>query len=523
MIPPDDELIFADESNEEPLIQSPYTWKLLVVDDDEFVHKVTRLVLDEYKYKGAGLEILSAHSAQDARTILQEQRDIAVILLDVVMETSHAGLDLAAWIRNELQNEMVRIILRTGQPGEAPEQEVIFQYDINDYKEKAELTSQKLSTTVTTALRSYQDLCTIERNRIGLARIIKASPTIFKSQTMSEFASSVLSELTTSIGEEDSSILARSSGLAATRQKDGYHIIASTGLFRDKQGVTLDQIDDPQALEIINKAADTKECVFNSNAFARYFKSINGSESIIYVRRSTPIPENDRCLIEIFSANITVAFDNIDLNNALLETQREMLFTLGEVVETRSSETANHVRRVAEYAALMGKWTGMSERNIRRLKLAAPMHDVGKIGIPDAILLKPAKLTTEEFDIMKTHTLIGHDILNKSARPVMKMAARIALEHHERWDGAGYPYGIAGENISIEGRITMITDVFDALGSNRVYKTAWKTEAILQYLQENKGTMFDPNLINLFIDNLESILEIRELFPDDTKQSQLSS
>ncbi len=513
-----DELIFADETEEEQGKHQTSVgpnWKLLVVDDDEFVHKVTTMVLRDYKFEGQGLDIISAYSAKEGMQTLQDNPDIAIILLDVVMETPHAGLEMAAWIRDELKNRIVRIILRTGQPGEAPEQEVIFKYDINDYKEKAELTSQKLYTTVTTAIRSYRDIRIIERNRRGLARIVKSSPTIFKAQSLGEFASGALIQLASTICLEDDSLLARASGFAAARQEGEFKVIASTGRYEKNRGQLINQIKDQEAIKCIEQAAKNKKSFFSDTAFVGYYRTSSDSENIIYLRGTHPIRDADRKLIEIFSSNISVAFDNIDLNLALTETQRELLFTLGEVVETRSSETANHVRRVAEYSYVLALKAGMNEEQASCLKMASPMHDVGKIGIPDSILLKPAKLDEDEFELIKSHTLIGHEVLKGSNRPVMQMAATVAMQHHERWDGTGYPSGLKGEEIDIVGRITMLTDVFDALGSKRVYKQAWLTSDILNFLEKNKGTMFDPRLVELFMNNLDEFLEIRNRLPDE--------
>lgn len=202
------------------------------------------------------------------------------------------------------------------------------------------------------------------------------------------------------------------------------------------------------------------------------------------------------------------------MQDEVIETQKEIILTLGEVVETRSNETANHVRRVADLSYILARRYGLSKEESELLRLASPMHDVGKIGIPDTILNKPGKLTQEEMEVIKTHTTLGHEILKHSERPIIKAAAIVAYEHHERWDGKGYPRGLEGEEINIYGRITGITDVFDALGSERVYKKAWSIEKIKGYFEEGKGKQFDPHLTELFFDNLEEILELRRSFPD---------
>lgn len=514
-MPKNDDLVFAEETNNPAPTTDARKWKLLVVDDDDFVHKVTALVLEDYEFDGNGIELISAYSAEQGMTALAEHPDTAVILLDVVMETSHAGLDMAEWVRNELRNPLVRIILRTGQPGEAPEQDVIFKYDINDYKEKSELTSRKLVTTVSTAIRSYRDIRTIERHRRGLARIVAASPTIFKTQSLGEFASGVLQQLSSTVCLDDDTIIARAAGLAATRKGDDFEIIASTGRFEGARGKGLSAVPDESAVAAIEKAVEEKRSFFTDDAFVGYYKTLRGSESIIYLGGITLASEEDQRLIEIFSTNIAAAFDNIDLNTMVNEAQKELLRVLGEAMETRSAESTNHVRRVSEYCYLLALKAGMSEKDADTLRTASLVHDAGKIAIPDSILLKPDTLTPDEFELMKQHTELGHDVLKEADSPLMQAAATVALEHHERWDGTGYPRGLCGEEISLFGRMAMLADVFDALGCSRAYREAWPLEDILEFITEHKGSLFDPNLVDSFLEGLDEIKAIRERFPDD--------
>ncbi|MFA7083842.1 MAG: HD domain-containing phosphohydrolase [Arcobacteraceae bacterium] len=185
---------------------------------------------------------------------------------------------------------------------------------------------------------------------------------------------------------------------------------------------------------------------------------------------------------------------------------------MGEIVETRSEETGNHVKIVAEYSKLLAIKCGLSTSESELLKHASPMHDIGKVGIPDAILNKPGKLTPEEFEIMKNHTTVGFEILKNSNRPILKASAIVAYEHHEKWNGTGYPRGLKEQDIHIYGRITAIADVFDALGSERIYKKAWKLNDILEHFKEERGKHFDPTLIDLFFEHLDEFLEIREMY-----------
>lgn len=204
----------------------------------------------------------------------------------------------------------------------------------------------------------------------------------------------------------------------------------------------------------------------------------------------------------------------INLNKEILETQKEIVYKMGEIGETRSKETGDHVRRVAEYSELLARLAGLDKEEAELIKLASPMHDIGKVGIPDAILKKPGKLTSEEFEVMKTHAELGFNLLNHSTRPVLKAAAIIAHQHHEKWNGEGYPQQTRGEDIHIYGRITAVADVFDALGSDRVYKKAWPLDQILTLFNEQQGQHFDPALVDLLTNNLAAFLEIRDRYPN---------
>ena len=211
------------------------------------------------------------------------------------------------------------------------------------------------------------------------------------------------------------------------------------------------------------------------------------------------------------------------LNNEVEATQREVVFTMGSIAEERSKETGKHVQRVAEYSLILARLYGLTLEESILIKNASPMHDIGKIGIPDAILNKPSRLTEEEFETMKTHSEIGYRMLKHSTKSILKAAAILAYQHHERWDGKGYPQGLKADDIHIYGRITAIADVFDALGSERVYKKAWPIKKILKFFEEEKGKQFDPDLIDLFHDNLEYFLAAKENIESDSGIPALSS
>lgn len=334
-------------------------WKVLIVDDEEDVHDVTTMALRRVVFEDKQLKLFHAYSASEAIQILIEEVDIAIGLIDVVMENDTSGLDLVKTIRSQMGNEAIRLILRTGNPGFAPEDSVILAYDINDYRVKTELTAQSLKTMIITALRSYKGIVTIT------------------------------------------------------------------------------------------------------------------------------------CL-----------------NREIDDTQKELLFTLGEIAESRSYDINHHVERVGHITALLALKLGFDSEEAKLLKLAASMHDIGKIAIDDRILNKPGKLTKEEFEVIKKHSFFGREILKNSERKLLKTASIIAFEHHENYDGSGYPRGISGEDINLSSRIVALVDVYDALSIKRVYKDAWSKEAIYDFIREQDGIKFDPKIVKVFFDNLNEIEDV---------------
>lgn len=224
--------------------------------------------------------------------------------------------------------------------------------------------------------------------------------------------------------------------------------------------------------------------------------------------------------------NVALSFDEIkqkvddglqeinSLNQEIEATQKEVVFKMGAIGESRSKETGNHVKRVAQYSELLALYYGLEKNEAEMLKQASPMHDIGKVAIADAILNKPGRFDETERAIMETHAKLGYELLKDSQRPLLKMASIIAHEHHEKWDGSGYPQGKKAEDIHIYGRITALADVFDALGSDRCYKKAWDDEKIFNLFKEESGKHFDPKLVDIFFEHLDEFLKIRETFKD---------
>lgn len=225
---------------------------------------------------------------------------------------------------------------------------------------------------------------------------------------------------------------------------------------------------------------------------------------------------------ELLKRSIDVLETNLYEKLQIIEkTQSEIITRLGKAAEFRDDETGKHIERIADYVELMADHMGLGWDQKKMLKSAAPMHDVGKIGIPDSILLKPGKLTEEEFNIIKLHTIIGSRILGGTTLPILELAKEIALTHHERYDGTGYPFGLKGDQIPLSGRIVAVMDVFDALTSDRVYKSAWSIEKALDYINEQRGKQFDPMVVDAFMDLSDKIINIKLTKADQIRTKPL--
>ncbi|MBI9109023.1 MAG: DUF3369 domain-containing protein [Spirochaetales bacterium] len=500
--------------HEEPALQKQVNdenpWKVLVADDEEVIHKLTKMVLQNYSFEGRSIKLFGAYSGKETLEILGREKDIALVLLDVVMETEDAGLLCAKDIRERLQNHSVRIILRTGQPGQAPERDIIINYEINDYKAKSELTSQKLFTVITTSLRDYKHIDTITRNKNGLENIIAASQKLFKINSFSLFATGILQQLTSILDLGRDSLYINYSSLSAIQEyhKNTFTIRAATGVYSGKEDLDVVDVIPSGLYSQLMEAVRQQKSVFSPDAYIGYFETQKGEKSLLLFQWQRNLNEIDHDLISIFGTNVAAAFENISMNNEISATQKEIIFTFSEVVEGRSKETVKHLRRVTEAACLIAQKIGMSFPEIEMLRLTVPMHDIGKVGTPDSILMKPERLSPEEYEIMKEHTEIGFNIFKNSTLEMMSTAATIAYEHHEKWNGKGYPQGLKGDEIHIFARITALVDVVDALANKRCYKKAWSMDDVLYLIKKERGEHFEPRIVDAFLDSLDEYIEI---------------
>ncbi|MCP3849691.1 MAG: DUF3369 domain-containing protein [Gammaproteobacteria bacterium] len=509
----DNELIFLDEGSKDSdraVLDSRHVpWKVLVVDDEEQVHIVTRMVLGEFSFDGRQLEIIHAYSGNEAIELFHKYRDIAICLLDVVMETDTAGLDVVRQVRDKIKNIYTRIVLRTGQPGQAPEDEVIKELDINDYKDKTELTHSKLHTLIYSCLRSYRDIIALDNTRKGLEQVIRASNNVFSHRFTGEFAQGILQQFSSLMQFDEHAAYAIDDGLAAHSAKGKLLIVEGIGQFDQHCGDDL-EFYLPEEMKVqLNEQNTSFMTIHTENAFLASNLIDKKQKNILYLKKKGSSTTLQRKILDIFSHNVLVAFQNLYLLEDIEKAQREMVYLLAESIESRSKETGFHLKRVANLSYLLASALGVDEDMALKIHRASPLHDLGKVAIPDAILNKPGKLTSDEFEIMKTHAQIGHDIIMSSEQELCVTGRMIALEHHERWDGNGYPNGKKGNEISVEGRITAVADVFDALTCTRCYKSAWSIDDVFYYMRENSGSQFDPNIIDVLLMNE---MEVRQIY-----------
>lgn len=369
---------------------------------------------------------------------------------------------------------------------------------------------------VRSRLRVYRDLRTIEAQRNTFSQILDATANDQTTQSIRELAFNVLGQVKRLLGVHKADLycaVVPSNSMPNSRSPKLYETedIRESVIY-GSTGTSIPEL----VLQRLGQALETRCSMHFDDAYIAFTTGRDEvNDGLMYLRHGEQLAPEAKQLLELYAQSVSITFENLSLHNNLQETQKELVYLLGGAVEARSKETGAHVKRVSICSGKLASLAGLSEATVNLITLASPLHDIGKLGIPDSILHKPGQLETHEWEIMKRHAEYGRDILLKSANPVMRMGARIAYTHHERWDGKGYPQGLKGKEIPIEGRITTLVDVFDALGSRRSYKKEWSTLQITAALLQGKGTHFDPELVDLFVANLKTFQLVRAEHPDN--------
>ena len=377
----DDVLHLIDDSGaDHPEVSPARKWKVAVIDDDQAVHEGTRFALSDYSVNGQTLDILSAYSAAEGQELMRAHPDIAAVLLDVIMETDSAGLDLVEYIRNELKNETVRIILRTGQPGQAPERRVIVDYDINDYKAKTELTADKLFTSLTAALRSYQQLERMVQTRRGLEIIIDAASTLYDFKSMQRLAEGVLTQIASLLNVDCAGILVlRDGGIKG----DDFSVLAGSGCYSRFIGQTGDTALDPDLRQMVEAAFKRRQHEFVDHRSVLYIRTGSGREVVVLLQAERDLSDTDRSLVEIFGSRLSIAFDNVILYQQLQDANTQLEDRVAQ--RTRALMQAN--RR------LSAQWLRLQRANgFKNEILGTVAHDLKN---PLGVILGRTEMLTE--------------------------------------------------------------------------------------------------------------------------------
>lgn len=488
-------------------------WNILLVDDEEDVLEVTRMVLEDLTFEDRPLNILTSRSAREAREMFERHDDIALAFVDVVMETEHAGLDLVKYVREQLHNDRTRLILRTGNPGAAPERDVVRYLEIDDYKEKTELTADRLGTAVLTSLRSYRNLLSRLHFQEGLELVIAAATPVRGPGRLTDHLDTFVAQcariMDFAIGPGRAHGLVLQHGAAGLRAVGGFGRHAGA-----HDGEPARRIVRALADEAFDGKTPASPMLRSAQGLLLSHESHPRESFHLWIADARPLPPDASKILQLFLGQCSGVLSSVLLQQEVIDAQTEVLYRLCEAVESRSKETGSHIRRIARYAAELGRLAGLDEQQVQLLEAASPLHDIGKVSIPDHILHKPGKLDAAEWEVMKTHSTLGYTLLSHPNLAVMQAGAEIARSHHEKWDGSGYPLGLAGDDIPLPGRIVALVDVFDALLSRRAYKHPWGIEEVIEELKTLRGRHFDPWLTDLLLEHSDRFHGIFVDHPD---------
>jgi signal transduction histidine kinase/CheY-like chemotaxis protein len=475
----DDVLHLIDDTETAREDSSARKWKIAVIDDDAAVHEGTRFALSDYSLNGATLEILSAYSAAEGRTLMREHPDIAAVLLDVIMETDVAGLELVEYIRNEIKNETVRIILRTGQPGQAPERRVIVQYDINDYKAKTELTADKLFTSLTAALRSYQQLERMVQTRRGLEIIIDAASTLYDFKSMQRLAEGVLTQLASLLNVDCAGILVLRDDGAGSE----FSVLAGSGCYSRFIGTTSSRSLDPDLRQRVEAAFLRRKNEFADHRSVLYLRTGSGREVVVLLQAERQLSETDRSLVEIFSSRLSIAFDNVILYQQLHEANTQLEDRVAQ--RTRALMQAN--RR------LSAQWLRLQRANgFKNEILGTVAHDLKN---PLGVILGRTEMLTELIGAGSSKESITAQVehIRDATRRLTSMVDHLISDAM----ADAFDITIRREAVDVAALVTEVADANLPLAVN-------KQQTISVSAPPNFVTMCDSDRIREAIDNLIS-------------------
>lgn len=476
----DDVLHLIDDTEPTSASTTSRKWKIAVIDDDPAVHEGTRFALSDYSLNGQGLEILSAHSAAEGRELMRQHSDIAAVLLDVIMETDSAGLDLVEFIRNEIKNETVRIVLRTGQPGQAPERRVIVDYDINDYKAKTELTADKLFTSLTAALRSYQQLERMVQTRRGLEIIIDAASTLYDFKSMQRLAEGVLTQISSLLNVDCAGILVLRDGGEIS---DDFAVLAGSGCYSRFIGHAGPKSLDTDLRQMVEEAFRRRAHEFADQRTVLYIRTGSGREVVVLLQAETPLSETDRALVEIFGSRLSIAFDNVILYQQLHEANTQLEDRVAQ--RTRALMLAN--RR------LSAQWLRLQRANgFKNEILGTVAHDLKN---PLGVILGRTEMLTELISAEASRESLSAQVthIRDATRRLTSMVDHLISDAM----ADAFDITIRREPVDISALVTEVAE------ANRL-SAANKQQVIEVSAPPDQQTMCDADRMREAIDNLVS-------------------
>ncbi len=477
----DDVLHLIDDTGTAPEASTARKWKVAVIDDDQAVHEGTRFALSDYNLNGQTLEILSAYSAAEGRKLMRAHPDIAAVLLDVIMETDAAGLDLVEYIRNEIKNETVRIILRTGQPGHAPERRVIVRYDINDYKAKTELTADKLFTSLTAALRSYQQLERMVQTRRGLEIIIDAASTLYDFSSMQRLAEGVLTQLASLLNVDCDGILVfRDDG---GNSGSDFSVLAGSGCYSRFIGATGSRSLDPDLCQMVEAAFQGRKNEFFDHRSVLYLHTGSGREVVVLLQAERQLSETDRALVEIFGSRLSIAFDNVILYQQLHEANTQLEDRVAQ--RTRALMQAN--------SRLSSQWLRLQRANgFKNEILGTVAHDLKN---PLGVILGRTEMLTELIAAGASRESVTAQVehIRDATRRLTSMVDHLISDAM----ADAFDISIRREPVDIAGLVNEVTNANQPLAAN-------KQQTITVSAPPNFVTLCDADRMREAIDNLVS-------------------
>jgi HD-GYP domain-containing protein (c-di-GMP phosphodiesterase class II) len=475
-------------------------WKIVIATNTKSIYFPMQSFLENLFFEDRKIRTFDLSKDEQIRNFLQENLDTALLIMEIWPDNLEKKLNLLDYIRHDLFNDRIRIILFSQYYSYISRRKSFFKHGANMYFELMEVSGKNLGYLALSEIKDYKKAMILHKNDIALNRMMDFFAKSSSITSVNEFfkkSFDIMDNLfkTINAGADiaiylDNSMFISSDVFREYSSKSGKEFLKA---FLESNIDTKSRI-----IWHENNVLCSLECDMKSFIFIRF----NCNKAYIRLKKT----------FSVFFREMITVFESLKLKTENTKMLNEIIFTLAELIESRSEETGEHVQRVRKYTRILCDALNIDREKTNFYEIGSMLHDVGKIGIPDNILNKPGRLTPEEFEIMKRHTIIGFEILNKARDKIFKLSSHIALTHHENWDGSGYPNGLKGEEIPIEGRIVSLADYYDALSSDRVYRKAWEEKRILDSIKELKGIKFDPKIVDAFFNNYDKIIRVRMEF-----------